>query len=131
MILQADLNRRFSRLDGAVLRTAYEQKMTRRLQQLEARNNSEVVPESVFKFPQSAEEPPLSDEAEEEGVDLFVGLPDFREPADNQSASGYQPDFKLLNPNNITSFDSARSVYLRAVTRIERAKKRFVLDGKL
>jgi KIF-1 binding protein C terminal len=48
-------------------------------------------------------------------VELFRGLP--------------VQDTPLMHPNAIKSFDNARVVFLRATSRLEAAKKFFVLDG--
>lgn len=48
-------------------------------------------------------------------IELFRGLPVNNTP--------------FLRPQDVTAFESARAVFLRAATRIEAAKKVFVLDG--
>ena len=39
------------------------------------------------------------------------------------------PEMKLVDPREINSFEKAREVFLRAISRLETAKKIFVLDG--
>jgi len=68
-------------------------------------------PSNVFKFGTSSS----SGSKESSEVEFFTGIP--------------VTPISLLSSNDIDSFEKARTVFLRAATRIEVAKKHYVLDG--
>ncbi len=101
---QADFNRRLIRLDGVILRIAYDREMSRQ---------AGVAPEEQESTQlQSSRQRPLEPAR-------FSGLPfPTRELA-------------MLDPRGIDSFEKARALYLRAAAKLEAAKKHFPLDGEL
>ena len=108
MCVQGDLCRRWVKLDVTVLREAAETKMKV--------NVDETAPETVFHFGNKGS----GTAAGEEDVVLFEGLPlrdeDFTLPS-------------LLRPTELRTFEDARTVFLRAIVKLENAKKQYPLDG--
>jgi hypothetical protein len=98
--LQDDLNRRWITLDVAILRGACE----RRKALLE---EGEGSPETVFSFPNPP--PALPETLRFQSLEV--------------------PATPLATAEAITSFETAREVFLRAATRLEAAKRTFPLDG--
>jgi hypothetical protein len=83
----------------AILKAACERR--------KAREQGEEDPESVFSFAKSA-----------------AALPEAL-----RFQSLEVPDTPLASAAAITTFETAREVFLRAVTRLEAAKRTFPLDG--
>jgi hypothetical protein len=117
--IEADLHRRFASLDVQILRDASER--WKELQLSVTMNMEKSLIEGSFESSEEENEEMkrlLSNktkENDEEMVFLFDGLPVAIIP--------------FQQAKEINSFETARIVFLRAVNRIELAKKYFVLDG--
>jgi len=133
--LAADIHRRWAILDGKILKGAFDVEMAKR--------NTIAVGETwedpfideeeeIIRTCSSSDDtpPPLEQHTADNGiclppkppvgsggvsVELFLGCPVY--------------DTSLLKIGDIQSFEAARVVFLRAVGRIEAAKKVFILDG--
>jgi hypothetical protein len=109
--IEADLHRRWASLDVLTLQRAAE----RRKEHLVATEMG--IDALQIEAEEKSSTEISSSSAASDTVELFQGLP----IANSVLA--------LLNVREISSFDSARSVFLRAVARVEAAKKYYVLDG--
>lgn len=122
--LQADINKRWVKLDLIIFKRAYEREIMRQNvteldiewqevddvepdlsaeQSLLESNNNQTNQQTVFSF------------SKNDPASLFSGL-QVPQPTDYGVA-------------DITTFESARLLYIRAVARLEEAKKVYVLDG--
>jgi len=124
--MEADLHRRFVSLDVLILKaasSAHKEKILAAEMGIpyvpteETEDNEElpskqsVADSSVFKFGTSSS----SGSKESSEVEFFTGIP--------------VTPITFLSANDIDSFEKARTVFLRAATRIEVAKKHYVIDG--
>lgn len=131
-----DLHRRWARLDVNVLKRAYDDEMVKRHREL----LGEPIDDLMYDVEQEQEEKEKQSQGES-SVFSFVPPPNPSvfvagetsappEQTKGEFFRGLQVEkTALLKRGDIRTFESARTVFLRAVSRLEAAKKKFPLDG--
>jgi hypothetical protein len=126
--IEAELHRRWAVLDGHILKQASNREKDNQVMRDELRLDSSEI--SAMRAHHKKEQHEVDDDllvdrlrqeqavksaGDEQQLSFFSGLPVVLPP--------------YCNFYDIMTFDAARIVFLRAATRIEAAKKYFVLDG--
>jgi KIF-1 binding protein C terminal len=150
--LEAEMNKKWARLDVKVLKLAFEFQMAKR----HALESGEVLEDPVVgendddgeglpsvPLAKVAVEPKsdlvLEDVGDTDGSSAVkappVSLPVPVSPASSRSQSSIFSgcvvnETPFLRFGDVTSFETARLIFLRANSRIEEAKKKYVLDGE-
>jgi hypothetical protein len=114
LLCQADFNRRWARLDGAVLKVAYERELDLTMMKEDGVVNP-VVPRLASAAAAEAEA-----EAEGGGGESQTSFTKLPFPI---------RQLPRLDPEAVTCFEAAREVFLRAAGRLEVAKRDFPMDG--
>lgn len=117
--LEAEIHKKWAALDVLILKRAYEQLSEYRNAQelgidISKLDLEDPDSEDDYKYPLKETGEPMN--SEEVNASLFEGMWVHPTP--------------LLSSGSIAEFEQARKVFLRAASRIEAAKKHFVLDGK-
>lgn len=108
--VEADLHRRWASLDVWTLQRAAERKKEHMMA-------AELGIDALQIEAQEKLSATTASSSDVDTVELFSGLPVAKSTS------------SLLNIQDISTFENARSVFLRGVSRIEAAKKYYVLDG--